>query len=272
MKLKQWGLLGLCGLLLCGCINLKVASDSENNPTDDTNVIDSAGNDTEMIIEPEDEIIVPEIIETPSLEKTETPALEETEKPKEEKTTNRTEEKKDTVKETEQSKQEDVEKEVPKETPKPTPEPTPTPTTPVPTNPPKDEPKEEPKIEEEIKYGGWHESDKATTVFNKINKIRVENGLSELPWSDGDTWLADTRVEELVSEVANGTVHAGLKKYDRYVGEIAGYGYGASGVVDAWMNSTGHANQILADYNTSMAVGVYYDEYTASSYYIVIFR
>ena len=43
MKLNQLGLLGLCGLLLCGCTNLKAASDSENNPTDDTNVIDSAG-------------------------------------------------------------------------------------------------------------------------------------------------------------------------------------------------------------------------------------
>ena len=62
------------------------------------------------------------------------------------------------------------------------------------------------------------------------------------------------------------------KKYDRYVGEIAGFGYSPSGVVDAWMNSSGHKNQILADYNTSMAVGVYYDEYTAASYYIVIFR
>ena len=39
-----------------------------------------------MIIDPEDEIIVPEIIETPSLEETETPMLKETEKPKEEKT------------------------------------------------------------------------------------------------------------------------------------------------------------------------------------------
>ena len=272
MKLKQLGLLGLCGLLLCGCTNLKATSNPENNPTDETKVIDSAGNDTEMIIKQDDEIIVPEIIETPSLEESEIPVIQETEKPKEETTTAKTEDKKETIYRDE-TQHEDVviedsgtkEEDIPVDSPDPMPEPTPTPT--------HEEPKkEEPKVEEEIKYGGWHESDKVQSVFNKINKIRSENGLSELPWSEGDTGLADIRVEELVSEVANGTVHAGLKKYDRYVGEIAGYGYGASGVVDAWMNSTGHANQILADYNTSMAVGVYYDEYTSSSYYIVIFR
>lgn len=136
-------------------------------------------------------------------------------------------------------------------TPEPTPVPTPTP---------------------EVSYGGWHQSEAATTVFNKINEVRVNNGLSELPWNDGDTWLADIRSEELVNEVATNTVHAGIKNYDRYVGEIAACGYGPNEVVDAWMQSSGHANQILADYNTSMAVGVYYDEYTATSYYIVIFR
>ncbi|MBP3398888.1 MAG: hypothetical protein J6K75_03925 [Erysipelotrichaceae bacterium] len=268
MKLKQLGLLGLCGLLLCGCTNLKANTDSENETANDTDIILSAGTVDDTVIDPEDEIIVPKIIETSTPEVTETPEIEVKDDVQEEVKTTKTEDKKDTVQTSEQPKQEDVEKDVPKQNP----EPTPTTPTPVPTDPPKDEPKEEPKIEEEIKYGGWHENDKAKSVFNKINKIRNENGLSELPWSDGDTWLADIRVEELVSEVANGTVHSGLKKYDRYVGEIAGYGYGASGVVDAWMNSTGHANQILADYNTSMAVGVYYDEYTASSYYIVIFR
>jgi len=124
----------------------------------------------------------------------------------------------------------------------------------------------------EVSYGGWHQSDYASQVFNKINEVRVNNRLSELPWNDGDTWLADIRSEELVNEVATNTVHAGIKNYDRYVGEIAACGYGPREVVDAWMNSSGHANQILADYNTSMAVGVYYDEYTGSSYYIVIFR
>ena len=124
----------------------------------------------------------------------------------------------------------------------------------------------------EVSYGGWHQSDYASQVFNKINEVRVNNGLSELPWNDGDTWLADIRAEELVNEVATNTVHAGIKNYDRYVGEIAACGYGPGDVVDAWMQSSGHANQILADYNTSMAVGVYYDEYTASNYYIVIFR
>lgn len=279
MKMKHLTLFGLSLLMLCGCVNTKATPNPTDNIDNEQNEIDSVGNDGEIIVDPQEEIIVPEIIENE--EEVEININNEESSAEKEDIVNHDTEKKDEPvktdapqKETEKKKIEEVKKqeeEKPIETPVPTPEPTPTPT-PVPVEPPKEEPKEEPKIEEEIVYGGWHESDKAQKIFNKINEVRANNGLSELPWNDNDTWLANTRVEELVNEVATNTVHSGLKKYDRYCGEIAGYGYGVSGVIDAWMASSGHANQILADYNTSMAVGVYYDEYTASSYYIVIFR
>lgn len=262
MKLRKWGLFGLCVLMLCGCSNLSTTENTANDTPEDVSIL-SAGQESENLVDDEmivDEEIVEDVIVPDEELGVETSKTQDTSK-KTEKTTKET-------KSTETKKEETS---TTVETPEPTPVPT-TPTTPTPTEPPKEEPKEEPKVEEEKVYSGWHESDKAKTVFNKINEIRVNNGLSELPWSDSDTWLANTRVEELVNEVATNTVHSGLKKYDCYVGEIAGYGYSANGVVDAWMNSSGHANQILADYNTSMAVGVYYDEYTASSYYIVIFR
>ena len=260
MKLKQLGLLGLCSLLLFGCT--KANTNQETNDDNDVNEIESSEVVDETITDPEDEIMVPEQIEEVKQEEVK---QETSEKKEEAKTDNSKEENKPATLDKPKDK-------VKEDDPIDIVDPLPTPTTPPPYPNTPDESKEDPKIEEEIKYGGWHESDKAQSVFNKINKVREENGLSTLPWNDGDTWLADVRSEELVSEVANGTVHSGLKKYDRYVGEIAGFGYSPSGVVDAWMNSSGHKNQILADYNTSMAVGVYYDEYTDSSYYIVIFR
>ena len=261
MKFKQLGLLGLCLLLLFGCA--KTNTNQETNDDNDVNEIESSEVVDETITDPEDEIMVPEKVEEEV--KQEEIKQEIPEKKEVPKTDNSKEENKPT---TPDKPKDEVKEDDPIEIK----EPLPTPTTPPPYPNTPEEPKEEPKIEEEIKYGGWHESDKAQKVFNKINKVREENGLSTLPWNDGDTWLADVRSEELVAEVANGTVHSGLKKYDRYVGEIAGFGYSASGVVDAWMASSGHKNQILADYNTSMAVGVYYDEYTDASYYIVIFR
>lgn len=259
MKLKQWCLLGICLVMLCSCMNTQTNDNSNDNTENKVDDYEVESMDNEVIDVIDEEEIILEVSEDEQKDDVKTNEIKND--------SSNTEKKK-----IEESKKEDTvsKKEVEEDKPVDETEPVPTPTTPV--DPPKDEPKEEPKIEEEIVYGGWHESDKAKKVFNKINSIREENGLSALPWNDSDTWLANTRVEELIDEVANGTVHSGLKKYDRYVGEIAGYGYSPNGVVNAWMQSSGHANQILADYNTSIAVGVYYDEYTASSYYIVIFR
>jgi len=253
MKLKHWCLLVMSLVMLCGCINTQADDHSSNNSQNKTNDYELESIDKEKIDDVnEDEII----LET----------SEDDQEDGETNVVNNDSSKTEKGKVNEPKKEETMPKEKEEEKTIDVPEPT------TPVDPPSEEPKDEPKVEEEIVYGGWHESDKAKSVFNKINSVREENGLPALPWNDNDTWLANTRVEELVDEVANGTVHSGLSKYDRYVGEIAGYGYSPNGVVNAWMQSSGHANQILADYNTSMAVGVYYDEYTASSYYIVIFR
>lgn len=113
-------------------------------------------------------------------------------------------------------------------------------------------------------------------VFNRINAKRAEAGLPALIYDSNLQWLVNARAKETVSEVANNTVHSGLKKYEQSqgmdFGEIVAYGYTApEGAMNGWMASQGHKNAILADYFTYATCACYYTS-TDGFFWVVVFH
>lgn len=132
-------------------------------------------------------------------------------------------------------------------TPAPTPEPTPIPTpapTPVPTTAPTT----------------GHDLAKAQEVFNLVNSIRAENGLPALTWDDRLYESAKIRSQE-ISIVWSHTRPDGTDCFtvsDVLHGENIAYGYAdADSVVNGWMGSQGHKENILRSGFTRTAIAYY---------------
>lgn len=91
---------------------------------------------------------------------------------------------------------------------------------------------------------GYH-SDMARDAFNQINAQRTANGLSALTWDDGLASKANTRAAEIVSNFS----HSSASGSNSGLGENCAKGdTTASGVVNGWMNSSGHRANILHGY------------------------
>lgn len=109
-------------------------------------------------------------------------------------------------------------------------------------------------------------------VLDLINAKRAEAGVPTITYNSSLQYIADARAKEVVSDWS----HDGLKKYEQAngcdYGEILAYGYGTpKEVINGWMNSSGHKNAMLADYQLTGTVSSYYDGYNNTTYWVVIF-
>lgn len=99
-------------------------------------------------------------------------------------------------------------------------------------------------------------------VFVAINEIRVENNLSEFQWDDELYDAVLIRAKEISKKFSHtrpdgSTCFTVSKKLN---GENIAKGYSsADKVVDGWMNSSGHRENILNDSFTKMVIGYYKD-------------
>lgn len=136
-------------------------------------------------------------------------------------------------------------------TPAPTPVPTPAPT-PVPTPAPTPVPTQAPST--------GHDLVKAQEVFNLVNSIRAENGLPALVWDDRLYEAAVIRSQE-ISVFWSHTRPDGTDCFtvsDVLHGENIASGYpDAASVVNGWMGSQGHKENILRSGFTRTAIAYY---------------
>ena len=101
----------------------------------------------------------------------------------------------------------------------------------------------------------------AYSAYGQINAIRVQNGLNELIWNDNLEYVANVRAKELPQNFShtrpNGkpwyTVNSKIQG-----GENLAYGFEtAESVVDAWMNSESHRDNILYPDFKEIAIAIY---------------
>lgn len=101
----------------------------------------------------------------------------------------------------------------------------------------------------------------ALSAYEQINTIRTENGLNGLMWDGNLETVANVRSKEIPKNFShtrpNGqpwyTVNSKIQG-----GENLAYGFSTpTDVVNAWMNSPTHRDNILYDEFTSIAISVY---------------
>ena len=101
----------------------------------------------------------------------------------------------------------------------------------------------------------------AISTSGQINTIRVQNGVNELLWDENLEYVANVRAKEIVQEFShtrpNGkpwyTVNSKIQG-----GENLAYGFETSHeVIDAWMNSESHRDNILYADFTRTAIAIY---------------
>ena len=101
----------------------------------------------------------------------------------------------------------------------------------------------------------------AIETCNEINRIRMENGLYALKWNGKLEQVAEVRARECCQSFShtrpNGTQWYTVNSKIQG-GENLAYGFTTpTDVVNAWMNSPSHRDNILYDEFTSMAISVY---------------
>ncbi len=100
-----------------------------------------------------------------------------------------------------------------------------------------------------------------STAFEKVNQIRVENGLQPLAWNSGIEAAGNVRAEE-ISRSFSHTRPDGSAWYTAdanllYGENLAEYYDTAEEVVDAWMASPEHKANILSAQFTTGAISTY---------------
>lgn len=112
----------------------------------------------------------------------------------------------------------------------------------------------------------------AYEVLGIINQRRSEQGLSSLVMDRQLTEAAMTRAAELVVKFSH-TRPCGLDCFSvckKACGENIAYGYQSSvAVMDGWMNSTGHRNNIMNSGYESVGIGCFY--YGGTYYWVQLF-
>lgn len=119
---------------------------------------------------------------------------------------------------------------------------------------------------------------KAEEAFAKVNEQRAANGVSVLAWDESLYELAGMRAEELVSNFSH------ERPDGSYVGDVIIRQYGASGcgeniaanyssttnLINGWMNSQGHKENILnSRFNTGVMACYCHD---GSYYWVNLFK
>ncbi len=119
------------------------------------------------------------------------------------------------------------------------------------------------------KHNSYDFSSYAEECFELINEERTKQGLDELEWDDSIAEACDIRAEELPERFSHlrpdgelcFTVfdEVGIKRLNGK-GENIAEGYSTpAAAVKAWMNSSGHRENILGKSWTKSAIGFYYD-------------
>lgn len=106
----------------------------------------------------------------------------------------------------------------------------------------------------------------AFEAYNMVNEIREDNGVNTLVWNQNLEEVANVRSKE-ISESFSHTRPDGKPWYsvnsNIQGGENLAYGYNdAEKVVDAWMDSPTHKDNILYEDFTKMAISIYEDNGT----------
>lgn len=101
----------------------------------------------------------------------------------------------------------------------------------------------------------------AISTYGQINTVRVQNGANELLWDENLEYVANVRAKEIAENFShtrpNGkpwyTVNSKIQG-----GENLAYGFETShDVIDAWMNSESHRDNLLYDEFRTMAIAIY---------------
>lgn len=104
----------------------------------------------------------------------------------------------------------------------------------------------------------------AMDASNRVNEIRAEAGLSQLKWDNNLETVANVRANEISKSFShtrpNGrewyTVNSKIQG-----GENLAFGFNtAKDVVDAWMNSPTHRDNILYDEFNKVAISIYEED------------
>ncbi len=120
--------------------------------------------------------------------------------------------------------------------------------------------------------------DASKAVFSLVNQNRAQNGLPALSYREDLQAAADLRAEEITRLFShtrpNGTscftvvTEAGISYFS--LGENIAYGQtSAESVMNSWMQSQGHRENILSASFTGMAVGCY--TFNGTNYWVQIF-
>ena len=123
-------------------------------------------------------------------------------------------------------------------------------------------------------------SSDAQAVFDLVNQERAKAGLEAYKLDTKLCEAANKRAQEIVEKYDH--VRPDGTDFDTVLDE---YGFNskayikgenivamresASSAMNAWMNSQGHKDNILADYYTTIGIGVY--EYNGSKYWVQLF-
>lgn len=117
-------------------------------------------------------------------------------------------------------------------------------------------------------------SDEARAVLALVNERRAAEGLGALTWDSGLVSYATTRAKEIVKKWSHTRPNGeDSLDYPRANGENLAYGdiFTADDVVDGWMGSTDHRENILYPHFTSLAVACWEDD-DGQYYWVQIFH
>ncbi|MCH5185882.1 MAG: hypothetical protein J1F64_07135 [Oscillospiraceae bacterium] len=115
-------------------------------------------------------------------------------------------------------------------------------------------------------------------VFNEVNRLRAENGLAPLTWSNSLAAVARAHSYDMAAggyfshtsldgrSSSDRIENAGIS-YRRMAENIAAGQSTAAGAVDSWMNSEGHRANILDPELTHLGVGLAISEGSQYKYY-----
>lgn len=124
----------------------------------------------------------------------------------------------------------------------------------------------------DIKINGTYNNDKSNEVFSLVNQERAKAGISSLEYDKALAEKANLRAREIALYFSHTRPNGeNVLKSMKLNGEnIAAGSSTATGVMNQWMNSTGHKNNILSSYFKSIGIGSYTTENNVT-YWVQVF-
>ncbi len=130
---------------------------------------------------------------------------------------------------------------------------------------------------EQVRADGF-DREKAQQAFSKVNEQRAANEVAQLVWDEALYELACTRAQEIVIQFSH------QRPDGSYVGDVMLNQYGATGcgeniasnyksitnLINGWLNSEGHKENMLDDRFTAGVMACYY--YDGSYYWVNLFK